>query len=107
MALREFSDGSGKEWMVWEVQPQWIERRRADQPEIVALVGERRHRESEDIRVPIRHPELVHGWLAFETSTERRRLYDFPPNWTELSDRELRQLLDRAVTTTRSRRLIE
>ena len=40
MSLREFRDAGGREWMVWEVQPIWIERRRNQDSEVLAAVGE-------------------------------------------------------------------
>ena len=51
--------------------------------------------------------ELRHGWLAFESKSERRRLAPPPDRWEEMSDAELAALLERAVSTGQVRRLIE
>ena len=106
MPLREIVDTQGRTWRVWEVQPRWIERRLADHPEVVATVGERRHRNSGEYRIRF-DSELSHGWLAFECESERRRLHPVPLNWMRITDAELRDLLDRATKATKPKRLIE
>src|SRR4051812_35640695 len=106
MALREFTDGAGVPWVVWEVQPRSIERRVRDDPTVVAVVGDRRVRTATETRVRI-NSTLAHGWLAFETRGERRRLAPYPTGWFDLNESALRELLDAATPIARSGRLIE
>ena len=77
IAVREFRDGRGVEWRVWQVIPKI--------PSSKGLPGERLG-------------EYGEGWLAFEShvGTERRRLPHFPDGWRDLDDGELEKLLDRA-----------
>jgi hypothetical protein len=50
-----------------------------------------------DARGLARLPEQYqHGWLCFESATEKRRLGPIPPNWTSVSDEELRRYRDAA-----------
>jgi len=70
---REFLDQSGQRWEVWEVRP-----------------GER----GEPRTVS---PELTGGWLAFGSSTEKRRLAPIPAGWTELTAEALGQLCEKAM----------
>jgi hypothetical protein len=78
MAVREFTDSSGREWRVWNVVPEAIH------PQT----------KTEDYLADMYHT----GWLVFETKAEdeKRRLADFPRDWSELPDRALRVLLGRA-----------
>jgi hypothetical protein len=80
MALREFSDGQGRRWRVWDIRP--------DQ-----LHGATR---AEDYL-----QNMMHGWLAFEPAGggEKRRLSPIPPNWDKAPDEELEEMLERAVRT--------
>ena len=78
MGQREITDDLGRVWLVWDVIPS-------------VVVKE----------------ELREGWLAFETSREKRRLTPFPDDWANLSDAELLELLGKAAAVKRSRRLIE
>lgn len=47
--------------------------------------------------------ELRHGWLTFESSTEKRRLAPVPPEWATLSDAELEALCRKARQTRPTR----
>jgi hypothetical protein len=80
MALREFSDGQGRRWRVWDIRP--------DQ-----LHGATR---AEDYL-----QNMIHGWLAFEPAGggEKRRLSPIPPHWDKATDEELEAMLERAVRT--------
>ncbi len=71
MAHREFTDLQGRRWAVWEVYPR---------------VGTR----------PVL-PELAEGWLAFESSWEKRRLAPIPPDWLELPAEALHKLCRQAL----------
>jgi hypothetical protein len=47
------------------------------------------------------------GWLAFQTSDEKRRLSPIPPDWEAVSDDELLRLLEQATKVGKPTRLIE
>ena len=69
MALREFTDEIGREWLVWSTYP--------------SLKGE------ED-RV---RSSLASGWLTFTSGRQRRRLVPVPPDWGDATDDRLREWL--------------
>ena len=103
MAHRTFRDRDGRTWDVWHVQPTMAERR-STPPE--SHVGMERRKHSEP-RAPL-PPELMDGWLAFESRSERRRLTPPPPNWDDMHDEELVELLGSAAVVAKvRRRLIE
>jgi hypothetical protein len=79
MALREFMDGRGKSWRVWDTRPRGGTVR-------------------EDYR---------DGWLTFEQGVARRRLVPIPDGWAELSDEALRELCVAARPERSRRRLAE
>jgi hypothetical protein len=72
MAVRDFVDAAGVSWKVWPVIPEVL------QPKTAA----------EDYL-----GEYETGWLCFESVAERRRLPEYPKNWEQLSEAELRALL--------------
>ncbi len=76
MTLREFIDGRGVTWRVWDIT--------ADSLRDLSDVGPGFHRT---------------GWLSFQTlsGTEKRSLSPIPPGWESLSGPELAELLDRAA----------
>jgi hypothetical protein len=76
--VREFQDRLGHSWRVWEVRP-------GQGRPLTQL-----HRHLGD---------FVHGWLAFGSldNDDRKRLPKFPPDWLQMSDRELAALLDQAI----------
>lgn len=78
MAVREFTDDSGREWCAWSVQPADIH------PQT----------KTEDYLSEC----YVIGWIVFETRSgdEKRRLCPWPANWATLSDAALRELLEKA-----------
>lgn len=82
MALREFSDGKGVLWRVWDVTPDALSKRTA---------AEDYMRDWQD------------GWLCFESDSGRRRLADFPAGWESLSDAQLERLLERALEVKANR----
>ena len=51
--------------------------------------------------------ELSHGWLAFQSHDERRRLVPIPAGWETLADDGLAALLERAEPVAPTRRLVE
>jgi hypothetical protein len=84
------------------VIPTSFERRKR---EAVRTDGTERRRRRESRPVVI--DELRGGWLAFQSSYEKRRLAPAPEGWTAMSDAQLRELLSRSQPVGRPRRLIE
>jgi hypothetical protein len=80
MAVRDFVDAAGVRWTVWPVVPEALQPRTAAED----YLG-----------------EYEAGWLCFESTTERRRLPEFPRNWEQLSEAELRALLRLATVVPR------
>ena len=105
MAHREFTDSTEVTWNVWDVYPALGDRR--------TPTGDRRRfmRETVDRRTtfnPARvSPEYEQGWLAFQSSTERRRLAPVPEGWETLDAQSLERLCQAARPVGRLRRLVE
>jgi hypothetical protein len=76
MSLRSVTDSEGVAWRVWDVLPQTR-----------YIAG------------------LEHGWLCFESVTEKRRLTPIPPGWQERGDDELLALLREADVVRPARQL--
>ncbi|HEY2376016.1 MAG TPA: hypothetical protein VGH98_08590 [Gemmatimonadaceae bacterium] len=107
MASREFVDGRGRSWIVWDVHPTFAERRyRQEGPP----AGVRERRRVVDTR-PKLASSLKQGWLAFEASDgERRRLAPIPETprgWAAATDDQLRTWCALASPAPPARRLIE
>jgi hypothetical protein len=84
MGLREFRDGKGTQWRVWDVRPDVLDKRTT----------------AEDYM-----RDWQEGWLCFESADTRRRLADFPSDWEALPDPELERLLaDAQPVKARSRK---
>jgi hypothetical protein len=49
--------------------------------------------------------EWARGWLAFETTDEKRRLSAFPQNWSELAESTLEDLCRSAVPVKPAKRI--
>lgn len=79
--MRQFRDAAGVEWQVFQAERQ-------------ASLGLRDEYLPETYR---------HGWLVFESATEKRRLAPVPDGWVALPVTELRRLCA-VATPTRSRR---
>jgi len=98
VAKRQFKTDDGVTWIVWDVHPEDLGRlsydRRASSPSTDgaarADVGSRRAER-------LVHPELQHGWLCFQSGTQKRRLTPIPVNWHELPDSVLREMVDAAT----------
>ncbi|MGH7636939.1 MAG: hypothetical protein ACREOK_04750 [Gemmatimonadaceae bacterium] len=102
MTHRAFRDHNGRTWDVWEVHPTMAERRDARRGNRIAV--ERRKHSQPRASLPI---TLRHGWLAFESRAERRRLAPIPADWSLMTDDQLAELLARADMKGKTRRLIE
>ncbi len=74
--IREFRDRNGCEWRAWAVIP-----------------GQASTSSTRNLG------DLRNGWLAFESlsGSGKRRLIDFPADWTTRGDAELEELLERAT----------
>ena len=101
MKYREFRDGSDELWTVWEVQPSSMERRLRDDPERRPRVD--RRSSASTARIRIDDPQFSHGWLAFESGLEKRRLCPVPPQWELLTDAELASLASQASPAIKHR----
>ena len=77
MGVRSFRDMDGNAWQVWQVIP-----RSEVQPLYAGSMG--------------------HGWLCFESESEKRRLPDPPSGWSEWPDEALERLC-RAAEPARAR----
>jgi hypothetical protein len=95
MAYREFRDQHDVLWYVWEIQPSTIERRLHDDETKRPAIERRRAPSAPRFRPS--NPQLMAGWLAFESSLGKRRLYPVPTQWEILSDDELTALLAQAI----------
>lgn len=94
MALREFTDPSGRTWKVWSVYPQYADRREAERRARPHLDGkERRQREEPRVKLDASYRD---GWLTFESDGDRRRLAPIPEAWESCADDALVRLCERA-----------
>jgi len=93
MAHRQYRDEKDVVWQVWDIHPMEVERQlRADEKRAVT-------ERSPETRMRMAvSGELVGGWLCFESSRERRRLWPIPTGWEYLSDAELTLLGSSAVS---------
>ncbi|MFN2564163.1 MAG: hypothetical protein ABR499_04040 [Gemmatimonadaceae bacterium] len=82
--VRDFRDRQGQAWRVWEVRPG------------LGRPLSQLHRHL---------GEYVYGWLAFGCldNEMRKRLPRFPPDWLQMSDRELEALLHQAIEVPKRR----
>lgn len=97
MPERQFFDRNGRSWQVWEVCPDVVERRLSGEHATFSELPAGKERRRGERRVRLRVPDpLRHGWLAFETDGQRRRLAPVPAEWRALTDAQLARLLDTA-----------
>jgi hypothetical protein len=105
MAHRTFVDTAKVQWEVWEVYPTLTERRLlTDRRGLRRTTPERRI--ASVPRVALAR-DLRRGWLAFKSSYERRRYAPIPEGWADLSEAELRKLLEKSRLSGPVRRLAE
>ena len=102
MAHRQFTDSHGRVWDVWEVHPEYVDRRDDAPPSTVPKVDRRKRRE---FRAKL--GALAAGWLCFETRNEKRRIAPIPDGWEQLSDADLAALGESGEPVRPTRRLIE
>ena len=107
MPHRQFTDSKRTMWEVWDVEPSHAERRtkEGDRRQAHRTSGERRKVEDRS-RVRIKS-SLSHGWLAFESKHDRRRLAPIPMGWEAFDEAALERLCEQARSIGRPRRLLE
>jgi len=92
MAHRIFLDTSGRSWDVWTVLPSSVERRRT--PDAPPPAQDQRRKSEPRMMLD---EQWTNGWLAFQTSGEKRRLAPYPENWFAADGEELGRLCDAAT----------
>ena len=111
MNHRSFVDKTGVPWDVWEVRPQWADRRTngdrrqrsvddegVDPPVLEQRRGrDRRQSENNGQRRVKLANGFSGGWLIFESGAERRRLSPIPTDWESAPPDQLSALCSRAV----------
>jgi hypothetical protein len=99
---REFTDVQGNQWIVWEVYPRLLERRLLRERRALRRGNiDRRHELVGRATLP---RQILGGWLAFQSSHERRRVIPVPDDWEDLAARDLRSLLAVSKLSSRPRR---
>ncbi len=86
MAYREFTDAGGGTWRVWDVFPQFLDRRGAQDRREQDREGDDRRADFGRVHVPA---PLAEGWLCFERDDEKRRLAPIPHDWVIATERQL------------------
>ena len=84
--------------------PERAERRRSDGDK--AIPEDRRQYRDPDVRVKLGE-QWLHGWLAFETRGEKRRLAPIPDTWEQANDAQLEALCNSAQAVAPSKRLAD
>ena len=84
MAVRTFVDAEGVSWTVWPVLPDLLHPKTAAED----YLG-----------------EYEAGWLCFESTSERRRMPQYPDDWERRSDVELCALLHLAAVVPKRQSL--
>ena len=110
MAHRTFVDDGGVPWDVWEVRPQWGDRRQGgdrrklssdDQVDPPVLELRRGPDRRKGDSVGMRRVKLANGfssgWLIFESGEVRRRLSPIPADWESAPPEQLAELCTRAI----------
>ncbi len=80
MALCEFAGPDGESWRVWDTIP-------TTRSTSLGAVA----------------PGMENGWLTFENTTEKRRLFPIPSGWSDYPVDRLRELLQASSPASRSR----
>ena len=105
MALREFRDGKGTEWLAWDVPParEYPQARSERERRVSPTPGYRPERRVlRDRRRVQTGPGLEQGWICFQCPGEKRRLAPPPPGWQTAPDDALEAFCN-AAAPARSR----
>lgn len=104
MSYRTFTDSEGTHWQVWDVRPEEAERRLRERRKLhdppeeeLRGVFDRRRKHGARGDLP---PELIRGWLVFQSDGMRKRFWPIPDGWHALAVAELRDLCKRATTVS-------
>lgn len=101
MALREFRDSEGTQWLAFDVRPDRVfspVRSQVDRRAGAAgYTPERRGRER---RVRPFHPMVAYGWICFQSDQEKRRLAPAPEHWETYAPEELERLCRQGKRTS-------
>jgi len=92
MALRDFIDSDGTRWTAWDIPPVRAfhpQRAGAERRVAPAVARTPERRSGDDRRKRQIPPQLLHGWVCFESEAEKRRLVPPPPGWADASHAEL------------------
>jgi hypothetical protein len=99
MPHRTYRDADDREWSVWDIHPEDVERQlRGAPPRGHAPVADAPTRSRMAVS-----PDFMLGWLCFEAMGAKRRLTPIPPGWDALTDAELAELCARAVSVPERR----
>ena len=104
MALREFRDSRGTEWLAWDVPPARVfspPRSGADRRVSPTVDYHPERRVIRDRRRVHTGQGLQNGWVCFQSPEEKRRLAPPPKDWETAADEALEALLGRAEPITR------
>ena len=95
MPYRTFSDGTGKEWQVWDIVPRLTERRlgtadRRVHTEVIPFADRRRdERRFSQVRRAVLRGTYAHGWLCFDSGVEKRGVWLILHAWTTSADEDI------------------
>ncbi|HET6229648.1 MAG TPA: hypothetical protein VFE05_06160 [Longimicrobiaceae bacterium] len=94
MALREFKDSTGTDWLAWDVPPlrRYPQARESADRRVQPTPGFTPERRVSPDRRVRRATGLESGWVCFQSAAEKRRLVPPPRGWDAYSDRELEGL---------------
>jgi hypothetical protein len=103
MSLRDFIDSKGTAWTAWDIPPAraYLPRRtneRRVSPTTSYTPERRTGAERRRRQVP---PQLLHGWVCFESEVEKRRLIPPPEGWESMELEELERLCQQATPHTK------
>jgi hypothetical protein len=104
MALREFRDSRGTEWLAWDVPPArevTHTRSRVDRRTTPTPNYRPERRVIRDRRRMHVGPGLERGWVCFQSPEEKRRLAPPPPDWDEAAADALEAYLGAAELISR------
>jgi hypothetical protein len=115
MPYRTFVDDDGTPWNVWDVRPQWADRRQGGERRVVNVDDDsiidppvlerrrqrvdRRQQESDGLRRVKLAGGLSAGWLIFQSAEQRRRLSPIPAGWEEVPAGQLADMCSRAISS--------